>query len=126
MNELHFAHKVRQHLNLGLHDLPSATIERLEAARQNALARQKITVHQSLLVAAGCFIQHRLGDFRVKQTVAAFALLVAVVFSTFWMADQHVTELEAIDSALLADDLPIGAFTDKGFDAWLKRTSSES
>jgi hypothetical protein len=43
---------------------------------------------------------------------------------SFWQADQQISELEAIDSALLADDLPIGALTDKGFDAWLKSSSS--
>jgi hypothetical protein len=50
---------------------------------------------------------------------------VCAVFSTFWLADQRVSELSAIDSALLANDLPMGAFTDKGFDTWLKRASSD-
>lgn len=38
-------------------------------------------------------------------------------------SDQQVSELSRIDSALLADDLPINAYTDKGFNAWLKQAS---
>jgi hypothetical protein len=41
------------------------------------------------------------------------------------MADQRITEQSAVDSALLADDLPIGAYTDKGFDAWLRSASPQ-
>jgi hypothetical protein len=123
MNELHFAHKIRQHLNRGLHDLPPATVARLDAARQRALAHQKIAVHQSILAAAGGFIQHQFDNMHVKQLLMATGLLICVASYSFWQADQQISELEAIDSALLADDLPIGALTDKGFDAWLKSAS---
>lgn len=125
MNELHFGYKVRQHLNMGLHDLPSATLSRLDAARQRALAHQKIVVHQSVLAAAGSFVQHQFDNLRLKQVLMALALVIGVASYTVWNADQQIAELEAIDSALLADDLPIGALTDKGFDAWLKNASSE-
>lgn len=125
MNEFHFGYKVRQHLNRGLHDLPPATLNRLEAARHRALAHQKIAIHQSVLAAAGNFIQHQFDNLHLKQILMALAVLIGVASYTFWHADQQITELEAIDSALLADDLPIGALTDKGFDAWLKSTSSQ-
>jgi hypothetical protein len=124
MNELHFAHKIRQHLNRGLHDLPPSTIARLDTARQLALAHQKVAVHQSVLAAAGGFIQHQFDNLHIKQVFMAALLLVCVASYSFWQADQQISELEAIDSALLADDLPIGALTDKGFDAWLKSASS--
>lgn len=125
MNELHFGYKVRQHLNKGLHDLPPATLSRLDAARQKALAHQKIVVHQSVLAMAGSFVHHQFDNLRLKQVLMAVALLIGVASYTVWNADQQITELEAIDSALLADDLPIGALTDKGFDAWLKSSSAE-
>ena len=32
-----------------------------------------------------------------------------------------MAEFADIDSQLLADDLPIDAYLDKGFDAWLKK-----
>jgi len=125
MNELHFAYKVRQHLNRSLYELSPKTVSRLSAARHNSLARQKQTVTQSVLAAAGSFVQFQVENLRLKQVITSLVLLVCVVCSTFWVADRRVSELSSIDSALLADDLPIAAFTDKGFDAWLKRASSE-
>lgn len=125
MNELHFAFKVRQHLNRGLHELRPETADRLATARQIALSMQKQTASQSVLAIAGGFVQYHIDNLRIKQLLTALCLLLCVVFSAFWAADQRVTELGAIDSALLSDDLPIGAFTDKGFAAWLQSTSSE-
>jgi hypothetical protein len=125
MNEEHFAYKIRQHLNRGLHELSPETLGRLAAARQSALSCQKQFVSQSVLATAGNFVHYHYDNLRFKQAFTALALLACVIFSTYWMAERNVDELGAIDSALLADDLPIGAFTDKGFDAWLKRGSSE-
>ncbi len=124
MNELHFAYKIRQHLNLGLHALRPETTSRLALARQAALDCQRQTASQSVLATAGGFVQHHFDNLHFKQALTGVALLLSVAFSTFWLADHRVTELGVIDSALLAGDLPIAAFTDKGFDVWLKRASS--
>ena len=121
MNELHFGYKVRQRLNAGLNDLSTGTLERLTTARQQALAHQKIAVHQSVLSSAGGYVMQHFDNLHLKQVLMALFLLIGIASYTFWTADQQIAELEAIDSALLADDLPIGALTDKGFDAWLKR-----
>lgn len=123
MNEQHFAYKVRQHLNRGLHDLPSATADRLAAAREAALAAQKQAVNQTILAAAGSFVQHRLENLRIRQLLATLVLAGCVVSSAFWLADMHISEQGEIDSELLSDELPIGAFTDKGFAAWLDPSS---
>jgi len=125
MNELHFAYKVRQLLNRGLHELRPETAARLATARKKALACQRQAVNQSVLASAGSFVQYHFGNLHIRQVLAGLLLLLGLVFSAFWMADQRVNELGAVDSALLADDLPIGAFTDKGFDTWLKRGSSQ-
>lgn len=125
MNELHFAYKVRQHLNVGLHDLHPETASRLVAAREKALASQKRTANQSALATAGSFVMHQFDNLRFKQILATLVLVLCVVFSSFWMADQRVNEQSDVDSALLADDLPIGAYTDTGFNAWLRSTSPQ-
>ncbi len=125
MNELNFAYKIRQHLNRGLHVLRPETTDRLAAARQMALAHQKQTVNQSILAAAGSFVQFQFENLNLKQLLMSLALLFCVIAGAFWTADYRIEELTAIDSALLTDELPIGAFTDKGFDAWLKRASSD-
>ena len=125
MNELHFGYKVRQQLNKGLHDLSPATLSRLDAARERAVAHQKIAAHQSVLAMAGSYIHHQFDRLHLRQVLMALTLMIGVASYTVWNADQQVTELEAIDSALLADDLPIGALTDKGFDAWLNSSSAQ-
>ena len=125
MNEVQFAYKIRQHLNGGLREIRAATSDRLAAARQCALTRQKSVVRQSVLAATGGFFLHSFDNLGLKQLVLSLALVVCVISSTFWIADQRVAELGAIDSELLADDLPIAAFTDKGFDTWLRRAAAE-
>jgi hypothetical protein len=125
MNEQHFAYKIRLHLNRGLHELRPQTADRLLAARQRALANQRQAVRQSVLASVGAFVQYPFENPRIRQAIGALALLLSVVGSTYWIADQRVAELGEIDSALLADELPISAFTDIGFDAWLKHDASQ-
>lgn len=124
MNELHFAYKIRQYLNRGLGELPAATVNRLQDARQRALAQQKVSVHQSVLAGAGGFVQQRLDNLDLRQVLLALVVVLGIATYTYWYADQSVNEMAAIDSALLSDDLPIAAFTDRGFDAWLKSSAS--
>ncbi|MEF8712474.1 MAG: DUF3619 family protein [Accumulibacter sp.] len=125
MNELHFAYKIRQHLNRGLKELPEETLKRLESARERALAQQKVSVPQSVLAGVGNFVQHQVDNLHIKQVLLALIVVFGITSYTYWYADQSITELEIIDSALLSDDLPIAAFTDKGFDAWLKSSASQ-
>ena len=125
MNELHFISKLRQQLNRGLHDLPPETLARLSSARKIALAHQKSTAQQSVLATAGNFIQFELGNLQLRQFLLAGLLVGGLVLSSIWLADRRVEEMSIIDSALLSDDLPLGAFTDKGFNAWLKHRSQD-
>ena len=125
MNEMHIAYKIRQHLNRGLQEISPPTADRLAAARARALGRQKVAVRQSLLATAGSFVQHHFENLHYKQILAGVALLIGIGCYSYWQAEQNVAELEAIDSALLADDLPVAALTDKGFDAWLKNSREE-
>jgi hypothetical protein len=127
MNELHFADKLRQHLNRGLREIDPATADRLSAARRAALARHEQVAARAVahpaLAAADTLFSFRFGDHRFSQTLAAVALLLCAFYSTFWIAERQARELGSIDSAILSDELPIGAFTDKGFAAWLDRES---
>jgi len=125
MNELHFAYKLRQYLNRGLHDLPPTTLDRLASARRQALARQQVVVHRSALATAGDFVQHQIESLHLRRVLLALLLALGVATYTYWSADESIAEIEAIDSALLADDLPIAAYTDRGFAAWLKSSASQ-
>ena len=124
MNEQHFVYKIRQQLNRGAHDIRPDTLDRLALARQAALTHQKQTVAHSILATAGNLFSFRFNNFHYTQAVLAVIILLGVLFSSSWVTDQRAQELGDIDSAILSDELPIGAFTDKGFAAWLDNKSS--
>ena len=61
-----------------------------------------------------------------RTLIAAFALLAGVMFTYYWNNFEQAAENAEIDSALLSDDLPPAAYLDKGFQAWLDRSSQSS
>ncbi len=121
MNELQFGSKIRQHLNLGAR-LDSHTAERLRAARERALSSQKLEREPALAWAG-----HVAGSFGGLRGISIRLLLPLIVLSVglitiyTWQQKQRAAEVEEIDAQLLTDDLPIDAYLDKGFEAWLKR-----
>jgi hypothetical protein len=122
--EREFAYKVRHHLNQGADGIDRKTAERLFVARQNALAHQKIAGAQLSLAGVG----HIASDVilpHARALVAIIGLVIGVVGVSTWNDLEKAAELEEIDSALLADDLPINAYLDKGFQAWLSEHSSQ-
>lgn len=124
--ELKLAFKVRQALDNSTENIDAAITARLYQARQHALARQKASV-------GGLAFAGLLGHF-ASQTlsrhgrtlIAAFALILGVVFSYYWNHFEQAAENEEVDSALLSDDLPPAAYLDKGFQAWLDRSAQHS
>lgn len=129
MNEERYASRVRQALNQGLDDIPPAAARRLEAARHLALSRQKQTAPELLLAGAGSrlgrqFFHSGVEFAKIKPILAIIALLAGMWLSFYWHSVQYVSEIEAVDVALLADDLPPEAFLDQEFIEWLKDDSS--
>ena len=126
MNEMQFGNKVRQVLNRGLVGVESGTAERLRAARERALARQR--PEPSPAVAWADNVLGRVGGWggvawRVVLPLAMLALALATV--QYWQQNQRSAEIEEIDVQLLTDDLPIDAYLDRGFQNWLKQRSAE-
>jgi hypothetical protein len=119
MNEQEFGYKIKQSLNHGLR-IDESTIARLRAARENAMARQRATVSSSRLAWAGPdgprFLVSRL---LLPTLVLALGLFVV----NYWHQAQLAQENAEIDAEVLTGDLPIDAYLDKGFDAWLRRSS---
>jgi hypothetical protein len=133
--ELEFARQLRRALDETTASLPSATVGRLAAARQAALARKKPE-----LAAAPAFVPvfasagaldgaAHAGAPRRRWPLRRFALawpLAALVISlvavAWWEDDQRTAELADIDAAMLSDNLPLSAWLDHGFDAYLSRT----
>lgn len=125
MTEERYAFRIRQALNRSAQDIAPATARRLEAARHLALSRQKQAA-PGLALAGGHGSFHVGGSVPyLKQILAVLALLAGMYISFYWQSHQYISELEEVDSALLADDLPPEAYLDQGFSEWLNDTSEE-
>ena len=124
MNELHFASRIRQILNQGT--VSPAVTERLKAAREFALARQRPEPQPVLRWA-----DNVLGDgwswggLSARLLLPVVALAIAAVGIYRWQENQRLAEVVEIDSQLLTDDLPIDAYLDRGFQNWLKKRATD-
>ena len=49
------------------------------------------------------------------------ALVISLVGIAYWEDQQRTAELADIDAAMLSDDLPLTAYLDHGFNAYLSR-----
>lgn len=126
MTEDRIAYRVRQALNHGLPDISPAASRRLEAARHQALSRQKQAAPQLALAAAGHGGIHFGSSVPyLKQSLAILALLLGMWIAFYWHSSQYISELEEVDTALLSDDLPPEAFLDQDFFEWLNDSSEE-
>jgi hypothetical protein len=126
MNEHQFGNKVRQVLNRGLQGVDTTTAQRLKAARELALSRQRPEP-----VVALAWADNVLGRFGgwtglARYVIAPLAILLIGAAGVYnWQQTQRTAELVEIDSQLLTDDLPIDAYLDRGFQNWLKKRTSE-
>ncbi len=115
--------------------LPAATVGRLAAARQAALARRKpepVAAPAFVPVFASAGASHGPAHSAVpprRSPLRRFALawpLAALVISlvavAWWEDNQRTVELADIDAAMLSDSLPLNAYLDHGFNAYLSRT----
>lgn len=124
MKEQDFAHKVRHYLNLGTERIERKTADRLFHGRQDALAHQKIPSARLGLAGVGSIHFDSVLPY-ARAIVALIGLSLAVFAADYWNSYQQALEYEEIDSALLADDLPINAYLDRGFHTWLDQHSSQ-
>lgn len=124
MNELQFANKVRQVLNQGMR-LEPHVLERLRAARERALEHRKVETAPALAWADNVFGRFGgFGGFALRLLLPMALAIAGVVGIYVWERNQRVADTEEIDAQLLTDDLPIDAYLDKGFEAWLKKRAA--
>jgi len=133
--ELEFARQVRRALDENAASIPPATVDRLAAARHAALARKKpetvsAPVFAPALAGAGMpgGLSHGELPQRRRSPLRRFALawplaalVVSLVGIAYWEDQQRTAELADIDAAMLSDDLPLNAYLDHGFNAYLSR-----
>lgn len=127
MNELQFAHRMRQALDRRAAQLSPAILARLREAREQSLAVQASRETEPRVALAGPALrgERGLGRFSLRWLLP-FAVLVAGLLAIHaWQKSYRIAVVEDVDSRLLTDELPIDAYLDKGFQAWLKKRGAE-
>jgi len=129
-----FAKKITTYLDNGTAGLKLGTVNRLQLARQEALARlggpkrapdlQLAGAHSG--AGSGSFAGGNRGLLTSGRLWLGIAFLVVAGFGyQQWQAYSQLNDIEETDAAILASDLPIDAYLDRGFQNWLKHASDE-
>ncbi|MES3026207.1 MAG: DUF3619 family protein [Pseudomonadota bacterium] len=123
-DDINFAYKVRHALNEKLDDLPSTTTDRLASARKLALSRKKPQAPARLAklsLAARFLGSYSFSSFggRIGVAIPLLALVIGLA-GIFEVEEQRRSiELAELDAAVLSDELPLTAYLDNGFNAYL-------
>jgi len=126
MNEQELANKVVQHLNQGLGTIKQGTLYQLQSARQAALDHYREAPQPVLGMAWAGDVAARLGASRYMNgpnMLAGGLLLLSLIGVTYWQTAMQSMDIADIDASLLTSELPINAYLDSDFEAWVKRTS---
>ena len=127
--EINFAYKVRHALNENLDILPASTANRLASARKIALSRKKndaplhmLASQRALAGQIGNFFNEPL-SWIGRMSLAIPVIVVVIGLIGIYQAEQQqrISEMADIDVAVLADELPLTAYLDHGFNAYLAK-----
>ncbi len=122
-DDLNFAYKVRHALNEHADNLPASTADRLASARKAALARKKPEAPQRLAQrqlagnVGALFSFSSLGRMAVAVPLLALVIGLAGIYQ--YEEEQRIAELAELDAAVLSDELPLTAYLDNGFNAYI-------
>jgi hypothetical protein len=134
-DDINLAYKIRHALNETLDDLPASTTDRLTAARALAVSRKKAATpaaqaargqQQRRPLFGPLFGQFDLASMFSMQWVARAAVVAPLVAMVAGLVgvyqaehEQRMAEVAELDAAVLSDELPLTAYTDHGFNAYL-------
>jgi Protein of unknown function (DUF3619) len=125
--EREFALAIRRALDESADGLPQPTLTRLAQARRVALQRKKPHMApQTVLAPAAAGAPFVPGERqpvrRAPRLVLIWpilALAAALICVAYWEDQQRIAETADIDAAMLSDELPLNAYLDHGFNAYL-------
>ncbi len=135
-DEIKFTNKIRQALNEGARldgDRGTRIVARLRAARERALERRRIARAPSPAWLRGAALDTSAGATGGPADAGGFswrllfatALLAVGLFAIYnGQQAERAAEVEELDAQLLTGDLPLDAYLDRGFEAWLKKVSA--
>jgi uncharacterized protein DUF3619 len=119
VNENEVAGRIVARLDQDLAELPASTVQKLQAARRAALAACRPSAPDNRTV-----LSWLSGHPRTTRWVVPAAVVVASLTGLiYWQVSSHHDE--ELDTGLLAGELPIHAYTDPGFETWLKHSQYE-
>jgi hypothetical protein len=132
-DELEFAYSVRRALDEQITHLPTATLDRLSAARRMAIARKKpesavhVVAAQRKLAGSGSgstgnpFNDSISWLVRVGIVIPLLVLIIGAFSIYKYEEARRIDELADLDVAVLSDELPLNAYLDHGFDTYLNK-----
>lgn len=122
-DDINLAYKIRHALNEQLDALPASTTDRLAQARARAMARKKADAPQPAVRRGWPAFAYLLSGQALSRVAVAVPLLALVIgMGGVYQHEQQerLAELADIDAAVLADELPLTAYLDTGFPAYLE------
>lgn len=125
MNEHDLAKKIAQYLDDSTANLDSRLQYRLQSARQRALEAYAKPRHSFSLAWSGHSHSSHRGHSLFRAWAPLVLLVLGLIFVTYWQNTQETHDASEIDAYLLAQDLPIHAFIDSGFDTWLEGSQQQ-
>ena len=118
-DELRFGRRVAGLLSERNAQLDPDVLARLAAGRRRAVAAAGSVTERVQPGAAAWW--------GVARPALALVLVLGVLFAGDYAGTAHRVAVQGeVETALLADDLPIDAYLDQGFRAWLQQESSAS
>lgn len=124
-NDQELAGRIVQHLNAGLGTIKQGTAYQLQSARQRALDHYREAPQPVFGLAWAGEVAFRVAHtryFNVRNLVAFGLLIASLMIVSYWQFVVQANDIADIDASLLTDDLPINAYLDNNFEAWLKRS----
>jgi sterol desaturase/sphingolipid hydroxylase (fatty acid hydroxylase superfamily) len=122
-DDINLAYRIRHALNEHLDALPASTTERLAAARARAVAHKKADAALARRQRRPFFNIHAMLSMDGLGRVAVAVPLLAAVFGLAGLyqfeQQQRIAELAELDAAVLSDELPLTAYLDHGFNAYV-------
>jgi Protein of unknown function (DUF3619) len=125
--EMAFAYKIRNALDESLERIPSPTLRELEKMRQHAVAMRKQSSDLALFSFAPAlagYVRHLAHDqfaWFSRVSVAIPLIVVAAGLIGMYQIEQQerISDIAEIDALVLADELPLSAYVDNGFNVFL-------